>query len=118
MDLKIIEQKQMVERYLLGRLTPPEARFFEQVVRKSPHLAERMGLPQGAPANFHTGGGAVEGAMVRGRRVAAACLAVDQITVAVSPPMNGPALLGQNFLRRFEMVIDGREMTLRPRAAR
>lgn len=46
MDLKIIEQKQMVERYLLGRLTPPEARFFEQVVRKSPHLAERMGLPE------------------------------------------------------------------------
>lgn len=45
MDLKIIEQKQMVERYLLGRLTPPEARFFEQVVRKSPQLAERMGLP-------------------------------------------------------------------------
>jgi hypothetical protein len=56
--------------------------------------------------------------MVRGRRVAAACLAVDQITVAVSPPMNGPALLGQNFLRRFEMVVDGREMTLRPRAER
>jgi hypothetical protein len=45
MDLKIIEQKQMVERYLLGRLSPPEARFFEQVVRRSPQLAERMGLP-------------------------------------------------------------------------
>ena len=45
MDLKIIEQKQLVERYLLGRLTPPEAKFFEQVVRKSPQLAERMGLP-------------------------------------------------------------------------
>ena len=80
--------------------------------------AERIGLPPGAPANFHTAAGTVEGAMVRGRQVAAACLAVDQITVAVSPPMNGPALLGQNFLRRFEMVVDGREMTLRPRAER
>jgi len=46
MDLKIIEQKQLVERYLLGRLTPPEAKFFEQVVRRSPQLAERMGLPE------------------------------------------------------------------------
>ncbi len=45
-DLKVIEQKQMVERYLLGRLPPPEARFFEQLVRRSPELAERMGLPE------------------------------------------------------------------------
>jgi hypothetical protein len=46
MDLKVIAQKQLLERYLLGRLTPPEAKFFEQVVRKSPQLAERMGLPE------------------------------------------------------------------------
>lgn len=53
MDLKIIEQKQMVERYLLGRLTPPEARFFEQVVRRSPDLAERMGLPEALKRTMH-----------------------------------------------------------------
>lgn len=46
MDLKLLEQKQFVERYLLGRLSPPEAKFFEQVVRRSPQLAERMGLPE------------------------------------------------------------------------
>jgi hypothetical protein len=46
MDLKLIEEKQVVERYLRGRLTPPEARFFEQVVRKSPDIVERMGLPE------------------------------------------------------------------------
>jgi hypothetical protein len=46
MDLKIIEQKQLVERYLLGRLSPPEARFFEQLIRRSPHLAEQVGLPE------------------------------------------------------------------------
>lgn len=45
MDLKIIEQKQLVERYLLGRLSPPEARFFEQLIRRSPQLAEQVGLP-------------------------------------------------------------------------
>jgi hypothetical protein len=46
MDLKLIEEKQVVERYLRGRLTPPEARFFEQVVRQSPELVERIGLPE------------------------------------------------------------------------
>lgn len=46
MDLKIIEQKQLVERYLVGRLTPPEAKFFEKLVRETPELAERMGLPE------------------------------------------------------------------------
>ncbi|MBS0393365.1 MAG: hypothetical protein JSR54_02005, partial [Proteobacteria bacterium] len=46
MDLKLIEEKQVVERYLRGRLTPPEARFFEQVVRESPQIVEQMGLPE------------------------------------------------------------------------
>lgn len=46
MDLKLIEEKQVVERYLRGRLTPPEARFFEQVVRGSPDLVNRIGLPE------------------------------------------------------------------------
>ena len=53
MDVKIIEQKQLVERYLFGRLSPPEAKFFEQVVRKSPELAERMGLPQALRRTMH-----------------------------------------------------------------
>ncbi len=53
MDVKIIEQKQLVERYLFGRLSPPEAKFFEQVVRKSPELAERMGLPQALKRTMH-----------------------------------------------------------------
>jgi len=48
MDSKIkhIEEKQVVERYLRGRLTPPEARFFEQVVRQSPEIVEHIGLPE------------------------------------------------------------------------
>jgi hypothetical protein len=44
MDLKLLEQKQLVERYLLGRLSPPEARFFEQLVRRRPELADELGL--------------------------------------------------------------------------
>lgn len=46
MSAKIIEQKQLAERYLFGRMTPPEAKFFEGVVKQSPELAEKMGLPE------------------------------------------------------------------------
>jgi hypothetical protein len=46
MDTKLIQEKQLVERYLVGRLSPPEARFFEQLIRKSPELAEEFGLPE------------------------------------------------------------------------
>ena len=46
MDIELIAQKQLVERYLLGRLTPPEGRFFEQLLRESPDLADRLGLPE------------------------------------------------------------------------
>ena len=53
MDVKTIEQKQLVERYLFGRLSPPEARFFEQVVRKSPQLADSMGLPEALRRTMH-----------------------------------------------------------------
>jgi hypothetical protein len=53
MDLKLIEQKQLVERYLLGRLTPPEAKFFEQIIRKSPQLAERLGLVEALRRTMH-----------------------------------------------------------------
>jgi hypothetical protein len=53
MDIKTIEQKQLVERYLFGRLSPPEARFFEQVVKKSPQLADSMGLPEALRRTMH-----------------------------------------------------------------
>jgi hypothetical protein len=53
MDIKTIEQKQLVERYLFGRLSPPEARFFEQMVRKSPQLADSMGLPEALRRTMH-----------------------------------------------------------------
>jgi hypothetical protein len=46
MDIKPIEEKQLVERWLRGKLSPPEARYFEQLVRTSPELAERLGLAE------------------------------------------------------------------------
>ncbi len=46
MNAKLIEDKQLAERYLFGRLPPPEARFFESMIRKSPALADELKLPE------------------------------------------------------------------------
>lgn len=44
MDLSTLEQKQRAERYLFGRLTAPEAHEFEQQIRKSPALLDRLDI--------------------------------------------------------------------------
>jgi aspartyl protease family protein len=78
--------------------------------------ADRIGLPEGDPAVFHTAAGDVVGRTVRGRTVRAACFDLSGMSVAVSPPMAGSALLGQNFLRHFDVTISSGTMQLRPRS--
>lgn len=78
--------------------------------------ADRIGLPEGEPAGFRTAAGDVAGRVVRGRSVRAACFDLSGMSVAVSPPMGGSALLGQNFLRHFDVTMSGGTMVLRPRA--
>ena len=74
-------------------------------------------LPAGLPAVFHTANGRVEGRLVPRQQVRAACLEANDITVAVSPGLGEMSLLGQNFLRRFEVVQTARELRLRLRPA-
>lgn len=45
MDLQLIREKQLVERWIARRLTPPEMRFFEDMIRKQPAMADALGLP-------------------------------------------------------------------------
>lgn len=70
-------------------------------------------IPDGVPAFFETANGRVEGRLAKRQRIRAACLEVDDVTVAVSPGLGEVALLGQNFLRRFEVIQSGRELRLR-----
>lgn len=77
--------------------------------------ARQAGLSEGLPAFFNTANGRVEGRLVPRQKVRAACLEVDDITVAVSPGLDEIGLLGQNFLRRFEVVQTARELRLRLR---
>ncbi len=46
MDAKVIRDKQLLERWIAGKLTPPEARYFEDLIRKQPGLADELGLPE------------------------------------------------------------------------
>lgn len=46
MDVKVIRDKQLFERWTAGRLAPPEARFFEDLIRKQPELADELGMPE------------------------------------------------------------------------
>jgi hypothetical protein len=45
MDVKLIRDKQLLERWVAGKLAPPEARYFEDLVRKQPSLADELALP-------------------------------------------------------------------------
>jgi len=80
--------------------------------------AIRIGLPEGDPAGFRTAAGNISGRVVRGRSVRAGCFDLSGLSVAVSPPMGGSALLGQNFLRHFEVTMSDSTMVLRPRPGR
>ncbi|MBI4757041.1 MAG: clan AA aspartic protease [Betaproteobacteria bacterium] len=79
--------------------------------------ARAAGLPQGAVAHFQTAGGDVPGEMVTGATVEAGGIEVRGLSVGVIPALDGevPALLGQNFLRRVEVVQSGDRMVLRVR---
>lgn len=80
-------------------------------------IARNAQLPEGVPAVFNTANGRVEGRLVPRQRIRAACLEADDLTVAVSPGLGEIGLLGQNFLRRFEVVQTARELRLRLRPA-
>jgi aspartyl protease family protein len=80
-------------------------------------VARDARLPEGRPAVFNTANGRVEGRLVPRQRVRVACREADDLTVAVSPGLGEIGLLGQNFLRRFEVVQTARELRLRLRSA-
>lgn len=79
-------------------------------------FARRAGLPEGIPGYFNTANGTVEGRVVKNQTVKADAFEVSGLSVAVMPARGADGLLGQNFLRRFEVSQAGGAMRLRPRA--
>jgi len=79
-------------------------------------FATEAGLPQGIPGYFSTANGTVEGRIVKGQTVRVDAFQVAGLSVAVMPNHGADGLLGQNFLRRFELTqSDGLlRMRMRP----
>ena len=80
-------------------------------------FARRARLPPGIAGYFNTANGSVEGRVVKGQTVRVESFEVGGLTVAVMPNGGGDGLLGQNFLRQFEVSQSAGVMRLRPRAA-
>lgn len=78
-------------------------------------FAARAKLPEGIPGYFNTANGSVEGRVVKGQTVRADGFEVEGLSVAVMPARGDDGLLGQNFLRQFEVSQSGGTMRLRPR---
>jgi aspartyl protease family protein len=76
-------------------------------------FARSARLPAGVPGFFSTANGSVEGRIVKGQTVQAEGVGVTGLSVAVMPLDGKMGLLGQNFLRQFEVSQSGGVMRLR-----
>jgi aspartyl protease family protein len=76
-------------------------------------FAKEAALPQGVPGMFSTANGSVEGRIVKDQAVEAEGFRVAGISVAVTPLPGKAGLLGQNFLRRFEVSQSAGVMRLK-----
>jgi len=65
--------------------------------------AKSARLPKGVPGVFSTANGTVDGEIVRDLEVRADAFRVSGLSVAITPAHGKVGLLGQNFLRRFEV---------------
>lgn len=86
-------------------------------VAVSTAMARAAGLPEGVPVTVGTAGGMQPGRLLHNIPVKVGPLARNDVSVIVGLPVGAPdaALLGQSFLRHFEVSIDGDRMLLRPR---
>jgi aspartyl protease family protein len=82
-------------------------------VSVSGKFAASAGLPEGVKGYFSTANGTVEGRIVKGQVVQAEGFKVSGLSVAVTPLGGKQGLLGQNFLRRFDVSQSTGVMRLR-----
>ena len=80
-------------------------------------LAQRAGLEGGEVVQFRTANGVRMGRLVRAQSVTVGPLQARNLTVGTgyTGTSEQDALLGQNFLRQFDVLMRGDVMELRPR---
>ena len=77
-------------------------------------IARNVDLPRGMPVNFLTANGEVMGEIVSRQTIEAGGIIVEDLSVGVGIQGN-MALLGQNFLRRVDVLQSDDKMVLRIR---
>lgn len=82
-------------------------------VSVSEEFARKARLPEGITGYFSTANGAVEGKIVTGQVIEAEGFRATGLSVAVMPLGGKKGLLGQNFLRRFEVTQSADTMRLK-----
>jgi aspartyl protease family protein len=105
--------------YLAGAVNGVPLRFMidtgASYVSVGAEFARSAGLPNGVPGYFSTANGTVEGRVVRNQAVKADVFELSGLTVAVMPAHGGEGLLGQNFLRHFDVSQAGGTLRMRMR---
>jgi aspartyl protease family protein len=78
-------------------------------------FAREAGLATGEPTTFRTANGELKGQIVPGLTVSVGPARISGLRIGVGlvGPDPSVALLGQNFLSRFEVLLSGDTMTLR-----
>ena len=107
--------------YVPGEINRQPVRFVVDTgassVAISSRLARAARLPEGRPITLSTAGGTREGRLVHGVPVKAGPLAHNDVSVTTGLDMGdgSGALLGQSFLRHFDVRIESDRMVLHPR---
>ncbi|MCK9283453.1 MAG: TIGR02281 family clan AA aspartic protease [Rhodocyclaceae bacterium] len=107
--------------YLAGSINGQPVTFLVDtgatVVSVSRALATAAGLPGGYPTTFNSANGSRKGELVANQSVEAGGVVVGPIDVAVGLDLGRAdlALLGQNFLKRMDMIQRDDLLTLRIR---
>jgi len=103
--------------YLEGSVNGAPLRFMIDTgatyVSVSGRFAASARLPEGVTGYFSTANGTVEGKIVKDQEVEAEGFKVSGLSVAVTPLGGTQGLLGQNFLKRFEISQSDGIMRLR-----
>lgn len=103
--------------YLQGAVNGVPLRFMIDTgatyVSVSAEFARKANLPEGITGYFSTANGNVEGRIVKDQVVEAEGFRATGLSVAVTPLGGKQGLLGQNFLRRFEVSQSRDVMRLR-----
>lgn len=104
--------------YVQGKINGYPVEFMvdtgASIVSISYELARAIHLPPGIPANFSTAGGNMIGEMVSSVDIEIGNIRLNELSVSVG--IQGKiALLGQNFLRRIDMIQSNDKMILRVR---